>query len=136
MTKRSDKARGNNAYSHNIPDSERHAKLLQRISDLTPGQRQLLQDRLQSRASSNHPENLIEHKPEPLAPLSFTQKRVWFLDRLYPGSPQYNQPNAWRIEGSLSTALLEQSLQLIADRHNVLSMHVRTKDEELFPGSN
>jgi len=132
MTKRSDKARGNNAYSHNIPDSERHAKLLQRISDLTPGQRQLLQDRLQSRASSNHPENLIEHKPEPLAPLSFTQKRVWFLDRLYPGSPQYNQPNAWRIEGSLSTALLEQSLQLIADRHNVLSMHVRTKDEELF----
>jgi hypothetical protein len=36
-----------------------------------------------------------------LAPLSFAQERLWFLDRLEPGSGVYNLPGAWRLDGAM-----------------------------------
>jgi amino acid adenylation domain-containing protein len=51
---------------------------------------------------------------------SFAQQRLWFVDRLNPGSPLYNVPVAVRLSGRLDTALLRRSLALIADRHEAL----------------
>ncbi|HYH83128.1 MAG TPA: amino acid adenylation domain-containing protein, partial [Longimicrobium sp.] len=34
-------------------------------------------------------------------PLSFAQERLWFIDRLEPGSAVYNMPVAWRLGGTL-----------------------------------
>src|SRR5262249_22662996 len=34
-------------------------------------------------------------------PASFAQQRQWFLDRLEPGSPVYNMPDALRLRGPL-----------------------------------
>ncbi len=53
-------------------------------------------------------------------PLSFAQQRLWFLDRLQPGSPVYNIPTAFRLAGQLNVAVLEQSLSEIAHRHEAL----------------
>ncbi|HEX8271798.1 MAG TPA: amino acid adenylation domain-containing protein, partial [Longimicrobiaceae bacterium] len=53
-------------------------------------------------------------------PLSFAQERLWFLDRLEPGSAVYNIPVAWRLGGALDAAALERSLGEIVRRHEAL----------------
>ncbi|HEX4497783.1 MAG TPA: non-ribosomal peptide synthase/polyketide synthase, partial [Thermoanaerobaculia bacterium] len=58
-------------------------------------------------------------REEPL-PLSFAQQRLWFLDRLDPGSPVYNLPIAFRLAGPLDPAALERSLDEVFRRHEAL----------------
>ncbi len=53
-------------------------------------------------------------------PLSFAQQRLWFLDRMEPGSPAYNIPAALRVRGALDTGLLERALGAVVRRHEVL----------------
>jgi len=53
-------------------------------------------------------------------PLSPGQQRLWFLDRLDPGAPLYNNFSAIKLQGEISTPLLEQSLNLIVQRHEIL----------------
>ncbi|HVG44488.1 MAG TPA: condensation domain-containing protein, partial [Longimicrobium sp.] len=54
------------------------------------------------------------------APTSFAQERLWFIDRLEPGSAVYNIPVAWRLEGELDVAALERSLGQVVRRHEAL----------------
>jgi amino acid adenylation domain-containing protein len=53
-------------------------------------------------------------------PTSFAQARLWFLDRLQPGSAQYTIPAGVRLVGRLDVAALRNSLQEIVQRHEVL----------------
>jgi amino acid adenylation domain-containing protein len=53
-------------------------------------------------------------------PLSFAQQRLWFLDRLHPGSVAYNLPVAARLTGALDAAVLERCLTEIVRRHEAL----------------
>ncbi len=53
-------------------------------------------------------------------PLSFAQARLWFLDQFEPDSPLYNVPSAFRVTGALDALVLEQSLNAIIERHEVL----------------
>ena len=57
---------------------------------------------------------------EEALPLSYAQQRLWFLDQLEPGNPFYNIPLAVRLRGELQTEALEQSLNEIIRRHEVL----------------
>ncbi|HJX29845.1 MAG TPA: condensation domain-containing protein, partial [Thermoanaerobaculia bacterium] len=54
------------------------------------------------------------------APLSFSQERLWFLDRIEPGSAFYNIPAALRLTGKLDAGALERTLAEIRRRHAVL----------------
>ena len=60
----------------------------------------------------------VERKGPP--PLSFAQERMWFLDRLSPGSIAYNIPLAVRLGGVLDTAALERALGEVVRRHEAL----------------
>ena len=53
-------------------------------------------------------------------PLSSSQQRLWFLDRLDPGSAAYNIPIAMRLRGKLNIAVLQQSLDEVVRRHEAL----------------
>src|SRR5262249_42197398 len=53
-------------------------------------------------------------------PVSFAQQRLWFLDRMFPGSATYNISVIIRLTGSLNIQALQQSLQEIVRRHEVL----------------
>src|SRR5688500_3844762 len=53
-------------------------------------------------------------------PLSFAQERLWFLDRLEPGSITYNLAAALRLTGSMVEAALKRSLIEIVRRHEAL----------------
>ncbi|HYW05316.1 MAG TPA: amino acid adenylation domain-containing protein, partial [Longimicrobium sp.] len=54
------------------------------------------------------------------APLSFAQRRLWFLERMEPGTATYNVPAALRLGGALDVAALERALGEIVRRHEVL----------------
>jgi amino acid adenylation domain-containing protein len=53
-------------------------------------------------------------------PLSFPQERLWFIDRLEPGSATYNIPAALRLTGALDERALERALGEIVRRHEAL----------------
>src|SRR5690348_4578921 len=55
-----------------------------------------------------------------LAPLSFSQERMWFLDQWSPGTATFNIPLAVRLSGRLDAEALRHSLREIANRHDAL----------------
>ncbi len=63
-------------------------------------------------------------------PLSFAQQRLWFVDRLQPGSPAYNMPYRFRLRGALDVRALERSLAEIVRRHESLRTRFATAGEE------
>lgn len=63
-------------------------------------------------------------------PLSYAQRRFWFLDHLAPDNPFYNIPDVVRISGPLRTDLLERALNDIVARHEVLRTGFTTVDGE------
>src|ERR1700742_1605410 len=77
------------------------------------------------------------------APLSFAQERLWFLDRLLPGTATYNIPSAVRLTGDLRLDVFARCWREILRRHDSLRTHFETQggipvqaiDREPTPGS-
>ena len=63
-------------------------------------------------------------------PTSFSQQRLWFLDRLEPGSLAYNLPGAVRLEGPLDVMALTAALNGIVHRHESLRTTFVERDGE------
>jgi Condensation domain/TubC N-terminal docking domain len=65
-------------------------------------------------------------------PLSFAQQRLWFLDQFEAGSVVYNITAAVRLTGPLKATVLEQSLNEIVRRHDVLRATFPTVDGQPY----
>ncbi len=70
-----------------------------------------------SSAPPIQPRPRVSGKP---LPLSFAQRRLWFLEQLEPGTSAYNIPGEVRIAGPLDVERLASALAEIAQRHEVL----------------
>jgi amino acid adenylation domain-containing protein len=53
-------------------------------------------------------------------PVSFAQRRLWFLNQLDPGMAAYNINSAVRLTGTLHLDALESALSEIVNRHEIL----------------
>lgn len=53
-------------------------------------------------------------------PLSFSQKRLWFIDQLNQGSSEYNLPVALSLRGKFNLRAFKEALSQLIDRHEIL----------------
>ncbi|HLJ87501.1 MAG TPA: amino acid adenylation domain-containing protein, partial [Candidatus Angelobacter sp.] len=84
--------------------------------------------RLAARDSEREPLAITE-RPKCI-PLSYPQQRLWFIDRLEGGSSAYNIPEALRLRGALDQCALQQALQALVDRHEILRTRFSQEDGE------
>ncbi|QPB84363.1 amino acid adenylation domain-containing protein [Pseudoalteromonas rubra] len=61
---------------------------------------------------------------------SDAQKRLWLIDRLDPGNATYNMPFAIRIKSKLDFNVLEESINKVVMRHEILRTHFDEVDGE------
>ena len=62
------------------------------------------------------------------SPLSFAQRRLWFLDQLAPGNPFYTEFTAFRFELALDESAVRRSLNEIVRRHEILRTRFEVRD--------
>ncbi|HEX5709303.1 MAG TPA: amino acid adenylation domain-containing protein, partial [Pyrinomonadaceae bacterium] len=71
-------------------------------------------------AGTASPAAIVRAPRDEALPLSFAQERLWFLDRLEPGSALYNMPAALRLRGALDVDALSMTLDEVVRRHESL----------------
>ncbi|HJR08149.1 MAG TPA: amino acid adenylation domain-containing protein [Pyrinomonadaceae bacterium] len=65
-------------------------------------------------------------------PLSFAQERLYFMERLAPGSPIYNVPVSYRVEGELNLKALERSIVAVVARHETLRTEFKAVEGDVL----
>lgn len=104
-----------------------------RIRELTPAQRALLVRRLRDSATQDSVQPrttipVVSRAGGPL-PVSFEQQRLWVHDRLEPNSSLYTIAGGFYLMGPLSVTALEQSLNDVVQRHEILRTTIDTVNE-------
>ncbi|NEQ95203.1 MAG: amino acid adenylation domain-containing protein [Cyanothece sp. SIO2G6] len=89
-----------------------------RKSKLSAAKQALLAQRLKGRTAPVP--TIPRRSPDAVVPLSFSQQRLWFLYQFEPDSPLYNIPFGLHLQGKLDTTALEQVLQTLVQRHEIL----------------
>lgn len=60
--------------------------------------------------------------------LSAAQRRIWFLERMFPGTGAYHEPKAIRLDGPLDAVALRESVPRVVSAHPGLRTVVREQD--------
>jgi len=61
-------------------------------------------------------------------PLSREQKRLWFLQQLFPNNPFYNYSELYRLQGDIQATYFEKSIRLIEETHDILRANFQVKE--------
>ena len=95
-----------------------------KLDKLSPAKRRLLEARLKklgdADAGSDIPRRFVDD--DELAPPSFAQKRLWFMNQYDPQSIVHNSPLRLNLTGPLDIDVLQRCVQTIFDRHEVYRM--------------
>jgi amino acid adenylation domain-containing protein len=107
-------------------------ELRQRRAKLSEAQRTLLARRLRPQSADQDSSDVMLSRPQnEVAPLSFAQQRLWFLQQLEPHSAAYNEPGAFHMRGKLDVPALAQALHEVERRHEVLRSTFHMSNGEL-----
>ena len=89
---------------------------------MTDARRILLQKYLQGKPSvaPASSRTITRRVPNAPATVSFSQERLWVLDQLLPGSSVFNVPMAVRLHVPIDELVLEDSINEIIRRHEIL----------------
>jgi len=95
-------------------------------------QKRLLLDRLKGKTSSPRQTTIPRRTEQERPPLSFAQRRLWFLDRMVPGSSAYNVAMTFTLRGRLDTAVLQRAVDEIVRRHETLRTTIAEEEGEAW----
>lgn len=93
--------------------------LVDRLSALSPEQRELLELRLRKEEPAVQ-QTIPRREQENFCQLSLDQERIWFIQQLDLTSPAYNIYTANRFTGLLDVEILARSLNEIVRRHEIM----------------
>ena len=91
-----------------------------RKSHLSKTKRLLLEKLLEDQATDTRALTIPHRSQRDFAPLSFAQRRLWFISQLHPAGSAYNIPSALHLKGCLDVPALELALNEIIRRHESL----------------
>ena len=98
-----------------------------RVAHLSPAKRALWEKwRAAQGTLTGKPDRPLAKQAGPTAPLSFAQQRLWFLEQLDPGSPQYHLSATLKFLGPLDPRRLQRAFDLVLQRHDVLRTAFRS----------
>lgn len=96
-----------------------------RLARLSPAQRELLSRRIQTSVAAPSTANTDATIPHRVVPgqwitLSAAQRRIWFFERLQPGTGAYNLYAHFRLDGPLDAGAAESAFRGLVARHDAL----------------
>jgi amino acid adenylation domain-containing protein/non-ribosomal peptide synthase protein (TIGR01720 family) len=101
-------------------------ELSKRIAALSPEKRAIFEQQLKQKKLQFSKPTISKRKDKNSLPLSFAQERLWFLHQLDPNNTAYHIPIAWHFTGKLDIKKLQDSLNTIIQRHEVLRTRFRS----------
>ncbi|MGW0808155.1 amino acid adenylation domain-containing protein [Nonomuraea sp. NPDC002799] len=107
--------------------------LAERLKRLSPEQRARFDRLMREKAAGAAPAPIpLGDRSSGLLPMSFAQRRHYFLQRLRPDSPAYNNVEAVRLRGPLNIETLRAALAATVARHEVLRTRCVPGDEPML----
>ncbi|MGB8953800.1 MAG: amino acid adenylation domain-containing protein [Tumebacillaceae bacterium] len=102
-----------------------------RLSNLSSVKKELFRAWMQTSPETEQAQIIRSSETGP-AIASYGQKRLWFLDKLFPDQNAYNLYYGLRMTGSLDVSSLHRSLHELVGRHEVLRTVYELVDEQLY----
>lgn len=110
------------------------SELLERINSLPPEKRQQLLNKIKEKNSLQQRKKSIVPMPRQEGlqqfPVSFSQERQWFMHQWEPDSPAYNVACVFRIPVQLNVELMQQAINILIERHEVLRTTYKMVQED------
>ncbi len=100
-----------------------------RKGELSDAKRALLEKRLRGEWQIES-DSIPRRSSGTIAPLSFAQQRLWFLDQFSPGNPFYSESTAVRLPFELDVPAFERAFNEIVRRHEALRTRYPSQNGE------
>lgn len=99
--------------------------------ELAAAKRALLAKRLKGLGANDSSAAVVPRAPGAKTPISVDQYRIWLHHAMHPELPTYNEPMTILHDGPLDPALLKQSFEMYASRHEAWRTSFQQVDDEL-----
>ena len=89
----------------------------ERISRLTPAQREMLEKRLRGDGPRNASKSVLKRRPTLDYPITVEQEHLWVQQQIDPNVHYFNHSHAYRLKGELNIAALQRTIDEMVRRH-------------------